>query len=113
MAADGGVHDVDPHPLAEVDRLEAELQPVLGRQVGMAAEAEGDQAEPVHHALDAAERLGVAVERNVLGPAAHGAELDEFVASLGDVFERLFDGIRVVERALSRWPQLVGCTLAL
>ena len=48
------VHDVDPHPLAEVCCLEAEPQAVLGGKVGVAGERDRDKAEPVHHPLNAA-----------------------------------------------------------
>jgi hypothetical protein len=39
VPADGGVHDLDAHALAEIDCLKTILQSVLGGKVGMTAEA--------------------------------------------------------------------------
>jgi len=107
MPADGGIHDVDAHALAEVDRLQA----VLGRQIGMAAEAWRRQAEPVHDALDATERLGVGFERDMLGPAADGAQLDELVACCGDSLERPLECVGVVAVGVAAQPNAIARSL--
>src|SRR5207253_7256325 len=53
VAANGSVHDIDPHSLTEVERLEAKRQPILSGKIGVAGERDRNQAEPVHQPLDA------------------------------------------------------------
>src|SRR5271166_5511923 len=70
----------------------------------MAAEAEGYQPELVHHALYAAERFGVSLERDVLGPAAYRAQFDEFVTRRRDAFEGLFKAVGMVAVGMPAQP---------
>src|SRR5262249_4792058 len=60
----------------------------------------------VQHALDATERLGVAVKQHVLGPATHGTQLDEAIARGGDPLERLLEAVSVVAVGMAAQPIL-------
>jgi hypothetical protein len=96
VAADRGVHDVDAHPLAKIERPQTERQAVLGGEVGVTGERDRHEAEPVHHPLDPAERLRIGFQRHVLRPAAHRGELHEFVARRGDPLERLLQTVGMI-----------------
>src|SRR6516165_6995771 len=96
MAADGSVHDPDPHALAEINRFETILQPILRGEVRVAAEAEGSQPEPIHLPMNLVDRPGLGFERDMLCPAAHCAQLDEFVTRRGDALEGFLKAVSMV-----------------
>src|ERR1700723_227624 len=70
----------------------------------MTAETKGYQSELIHHALYAAKRFGVSLERDVLGPAAYRAQFDEFVTRRRDAFEGLFKAVGVVAVGMPTEP---------
>ncbi len=69
VAADGGVHDRETVVGRPADRFDAVLQALAGRQVGVAAEADG--FEPIALELPL-HRSRIFIERDVLRPAGYG-----------------------------------------